>query len=274
LAGRRSGPTRCGGVRCARAGSRLDEAWSLAVIGYTLFESPTPTDEGVRICEGLLSELKSDPLGTAQMNACLASLLAMQGRFDDARALIARSQSAIQEFGIGTLRSMVELMEARVETLADEPQAAERAARAAVEHSAEIGDTWYYVLASLDLARAVCDQDRPAECLRILDEGEQHPTLPDVEILAKRPTTRALALARLGRLEEAETFARAAVDCADGTQFLGFHANALLVLAEVLRLADRSDEVAPLADKAIALFDLKGNVVSAAKARAVYAELQ
>jgi hypothetical protein len=64
------------------------------------------------------------------------------------------------------------------------------------------------------------------------------------------------------------------VASAIGTQFVGFHANALLVLAEVLRLADRSDEVAPLADKAIALFDLKGNVVSAAKARAVYAQLQ
>jgi hypothetical protein len=62
------------------------------------------------------------------------------------------------------------------------------------------------------------------------------------------------------------------LDCAVGTQFLGFHANALLVLAEVLRLADRWDEVAPLVDEAIGHFDLKGNVVAAAKARAAYAE--
>ena len=102
----------------------------------------------------------------------------MQGRFDDAWAGIARSRLEIQEFGIGTLRSMVELLGVKVETLANEPQAVERTARGVMEHSTAIGDTWYYVLASIDLARAVCDQGRPAECLRILDENERHQPFP------------------------------------------------------------------------------------------------
>ena len=252
-----------------RAGSRIDEAWSLSVIAFTLYDSPTPTDEGVRICEGLLRELKSDPLGAAQIRASLAALRAMQGRFDDARALIARSRLEMQEFGIGTLRSMAELLAVKVERLADEPQAAERIARAVVEHSAEIGDTWYYVLASIDLARAVCDQDRPAECLRILDESEQHQTVPDIEVLVNRPATRALALAHLGQLDEAESLARRPWATPTGTDFVAVHANALLVLAEILRLAGRPEAAAPLVGEALALFDLKGNLVSAARARAV-----
>ncbi|MDX6539367.1 MAG: hypothetical protein QOI71_977, partial [Gaiellales bacterium] len=252
-----------------RADSRVDEAWSLSVIAFTLCDSPTPTDEGVRICERLLRELQSDPLGAAQIRASLAGLLAMRGQFDDARALIARSRSEIQELGIGTLRTMVELMGARVETLADEPQAVERTARAAMKHSAEIGDNWYYVLASIELARAVCDQGRWDECLRILDTSEQNPTVPDFETLVKRPATRALALAHLGKLDEAEPLARVALGCATGTDFVGLHANALLDLAEVLHIAGRPDEATPLVGEAIALFDLKGNRASAAKARAV-----
>ena len=254
-----------------RAGSRLDEAWSLSVIALTLCDSPTPAEEAVRICEGLLVELKSDPLGGAQISASLAALRAMQGQFDDAYAIIARSRVEIREFGIGTLRSMVELMGVKVETLAAEPQAVERTARAVMEHSIEIGDTWYYVLASIDLARALCDQERPADCLRILDESERHQTVPDLEILIRRPATRALALAHLGRLDEAEPLARKALSYATGSDSVDVHANALLVLAEVLRLAGRHTEAAPPVKEAIALFELKGNVVSAARARAVLA---
>lgn len=157
-----------------------------------------------------------------------------------------------------------------MERLADEPREAERIARAVREHSAEIGDTWYYVIASVDLARAVCDQDRPDECLRILDESEHHQIVPDLETLVLRPATRALALAHLGKLDEAEPVARTALGYATGTDFVALHANALLILAEILHLTGRPEEAAPLVGEALALFDLKGNSVSAARTRAVF----
>jgi hypothetical protein len=163
----------------------------------------------------------------------------MQGQLEDARALIVRSRAAIQQLGMGTTRTIVELMSGRVETLSEHPQAAERATRVAAEHSAEIVDNWYYVLASIDVAHAVSEQDRPAECLDILDERELHPSPPDWDIIVTRPTTRALALTRLGRLEEAETLAREAVGHPDRTPFLGYHADALIVLAGVPRLAGK-----------------------------------
>ena len=208
------------------------------------------------------------------MSAFLANLVALQGRFEDARTLVARSRATIQELGMGTLKTVVELMSGRVETLAADLQAAEEATRAAAEHSAEIVDNWYYVLASIDLAHVVCEQDHPAECLHILDESELHPSPPDWDIVVMRPAIRALALARLGQLEEAETLAREAVSYASGTQFLGYHADALTVRAEVLRLAGRPAEAANTLEEAARLFDLKGNVVAAARVRSVLGELR
>ena len=81
---------------------------------------------------------------------------------------------------------------------------------------------------------------------------------------------RARAHARLGRLDEAETLASRQWATPTGRIPWVIHANALLVLAEILRLRPgRSEEAVPLVDEAIALFDLKGNVVSAARARAL-----
>ena len=257
-----------------RADSRLDEAWSLNVLGWSLVDGPTPVAEGVRVCHDLLRGLRSDRLGEAIVSAFLANLVAAQGQFEDARVLVVRSREAILELGMGTLRTVVELMSGRVETLAADFQAAERATRAAAEHSAEIVDNWYFVLASIDLAHAVCEQDRPAESLLILDESELHPSPPDWDIVVMRPAIRALALARLGRLEEAEALAKEAVGYAGGTQFLGYHADALTVLAEVLRLAGRPAEATSTFEEAAHLFDVKGNVVSGAKARTVLRELR
>jgi hypothetical protein len=59
------------------------------------------------------------------------------------------------------------------------------------------------------------------------------------------------------------------VGAGEGTHFLGFHADALLVLAEVLRLAGRPAEATPAVEEALALYELKGNLVSAAKAQAL-----
>jgi tetratricopeptide (TPR) repeat protein len=260
-----------------RARSRLDEAWSLVYLGYALLDGPTPVDESVRSCERLLEDLASDALGEASLDAFLAVLSGMQGRFEHARVLIERSRAAMRELAEGTLAQLVpvvEVMSGRVETLANDFEAAEQATRAAAERSAEIAFTRIYLEASIDLAGALVAGGRPAECLRLLEDIEHHPGAPDWEHVVKRPATRALALARLGWLEEAEALAREAVGHAEGTEFLGFHADALVVLAEVLQLAGKPEEAASALEEAVVLYERKGNVVSADSARALLEELR
>jgi DNA-binding SARP family transcriptional activator/class 3 adenylate cyclase len=257
-----------------KAGSRLDEAWSLTMLGYSLTDGPTPACEGARVLENLLDELRGDPFGDAMVCALLAYLVAMQGRIDEARALIVRSQGAMAELGLGTSRTLAEMQSGRVEILAGNPEAAERAARAAAQHAAEIADSWFYVDASIDVARAVCDQGRPRECLRILDETEKHASPPDPEIDVSRPATRALALAQIGHLSEAEALATVAVTHAREMEYPNYHGDALVVLAEILQLTNRPAEAATALSEAAFVFNRKGNLVSAGHALATLKRLR
>jgi tetratricopeptide (TPR) repeat protein len=257
-----------------RAASRIDAAWSLALLAYSLLEGPTPVGDAIGECERLLTELGGDRLGQATVSTNAAPLLAMLGRFEDARALIARSRADIKEFRMGgPFLSSLELASARVETLAADRDGTAMATRAAAEHSGEVADSWYHVIALIDLARAVCDRGEPAECLRILDESERYACPPDVEVVVKRPATRALALARLGQTAEAERLAREAVSNAEGRDYLNYEADAVLALAEVLRLGDKPVEAAAALERAVALCERKGNVVLATKACALLGEL-
>ncbi len=110
-----------------------------------------------------------------------------------------------------------------------------------VSWAAEAADSWFFVLASIVLARVVCLRERPSEGLAILDEAARHPQSPDLEVVVNSRSVRAMALARLGRLEEAEALAREAVGLAAPTNFLRFHADALVVLADVLSRSGRPD---------------------------------
>jgi DNA-binding SARP family transcriptional activator/class 3 adenylate cyclase len=251
-----------------RAGSRLDEARSLASLGRPVLDGPTPANEAIAKLGQLLDELGGDPLGTAIVEAYLAPLVAMQGRFDEGRELVRESSSTMDEFGLSPLRTMIDVLSGRVEMLAGDPVAAERVTREGTMRSIETADTWFYALSSVDLARAVCEQGRPSECIEILDESERRPSPPDRELVVERLSARALALGKLGKVDEAERIAREAVGQVEGTEFLGFHADSLVVLAGVIDLAGRYEEAVAPYEAAVALYERKGNVVSAGRVRA------
>ena len=71
-----------------------------------------------------------------------------------------------------------------------------------------------------------------------------------------------LLLAR-GDHEAAETNAREAVTIAEQTEFVNFHADALVDLAAVLGESPRAADAPPLMAEALALYRAKGNIVSA-----------
>ena len=68
-------------------------------------------------------------------------------------------------------------------------------------------------------------------------------------------------------------FASEAIRHLEGTELLRFQGEAFLVLGEVLRLAGESAEAASALAEAAVLYERKGNVVFATKARAALAEL-
>jgi tetratricopeptide (TPR) repeat protein len=85
---------------------------------------------------------------------------------------------------------------------------------------------------------------------------------------------RAKVLARQGDVDEALRLAREAVAVVEQTDWLNTRGDALLDLAEVLELAERPDEAAPLLAEALHLYQQKGNIVAAEKAEQLLAELR
>ena len=258
-----------------RAGSRLDEAWSLALLGYSLLDGPTPVAEGVRdLRASCCRAQRAIRLGEAMVSAYLAPLLAMQGRFEDARALIARSRAEMQEFGMGALSDVVELCGGRVETLAGD-----RGGRAGDPRGGgALGrDRRLLVLRrsrSIDLARAVCDQDRPPSACD--SRRERAPPgaarLGDRRQAAGRPGARACAAraARGGRdarqrgcgLRRAERSSSATTPtrCSSWPRCCASPAG--------------PRRPRPRSRRPSRLFERKGNVVSAASVRAMLEELR
>ena len=84
-------------------------------------------------------------------------------------------------------------------------------------------------------------------------------------------SARAKILARRGDLDDAERLAREAVELVAETDVLNMRAYVLVSLAQVLVAADRAEEAAEPAAEGVRLYEAKGNVVAAEKARAVVA---
>ena len=81
-------------------------------------------------------------------------------------------------------------------------------------------------------------------------------------------TTRAQVLAQRGELAAGKALASEAVAFAAESDFLDSHGDALMSLTDVLHLADRLDDAGTALEQAASLYAQKGNIVSAAKARA------
>ena len=101
----------------------------------------------------------------------LLLIVAMQGRLDEARNLIVREPGSDPGARDGLhVRNLVErLSRYGWRRLAGEPSLPSGSSRGRSSDRPKLRDSWFYALCSVDLARAVCDQDRPAECLEILD---------------------------------------------------------------------------------------------------------
>ena len=88
------------------AGAEYERIEILGWIASSLFFGPDECADGIRRCEAILAEVEANLAATADVLQPLAGLHAMQGRFDEARELLATSDAAFEELGL-TLSSAV-----------------------------------------------------------------------------------------------------------------------------------------------------------------------
>jgi class 3 adenylate cyclase/tetratricopeptide (TPR) repeat protein len=262
-------------LRYARScGALREEAASLFWQAAAGMHGPLPADEGRWQCERILAESRGRLLVEAAGRAGIAFTEAMQGRIEDARAQVAVSRSILRDLGQRLEYAGTSIDEGEIELLAGDAEAAERVFREGFELLESIGETGYLSTVAADLAEATYRQKRYEEAERFSEVSEQNAAPEDLASQASWRSVRAMVLAQRGEAENAEDLAREAVDIARTTDHLNTHAWTLLALADVLAIGGRTAQAIPIIEEARGLYNRKGNLVMAEKARALLAELR
>jgi DNA-binding SARP family transcriptional activator len=257
-----------------RAGDERAEAQSLHLFVGAGFFGPTPVPAAIQRCRDVIARLPDQQRISASASRALAGLLAMEGDFEGARVLIDRERRILRELGLAASGAIATEVYGLVELLADNPEGAARELRAGYETLEQMGEMSCRPTLAAMLAEALGAQGRDEEALALTEVSEALAAADDVAAHVQWRTARGRALARRGELEEAERLAREALALGRRTpDFLHLAADALMCLAEVLGAGGRRGEAATSAREALALYERKGNRVSAGRAAALVAEL-
>jgi len=199
---------------------------------------------------------------------------ALQGRFEDARGQVAAGRAIYKDLGQRLGYGATSILEGEIELLAGDAEAAERVLREGFELLESIGETGYLSTVASGLAEAIYRQKRYEEAERFSEVSEQTAAPGDVASQVGWRRTRATVLAQRGEAELAEDLAGEAVDIARRTDYLNLYASALLALADVVAIGGRPGQAIPIIEEARVVYDRKGNLVMAEKARTLLAELR
>jgi predicted ATPase/class 3 adenylate cyclase len=254
------------------AGLEHERSDLLGWIASSLVWGPAPVRSAIERCEDIREEVSGDLVATADILQPLAGLHAMEGRFEDARALIAAADAAFEELG-RTLGSAVSHHAAMVELLAGDPVAAEHLLRQGYAALEEMGEKPVLSTTAAFLGQALLAQGRHEEAGRWAELSAEHAHEDDMHSQSMWRAVHASVLSARGEPADAERHAREAVAFAERTDDTNTIADAHVVLGGVL--AKRGDTGAARAElgRAIELYERKGNLVGADRVRTKLAPL-
>ena len=209
------------------------------------------------------------------LRAYRAGSLAMLGRFDEARAILAEERAQLAERGGGVLLANITAFESVwIELWAGDPAAAAEFGAEGCRLHEELGQQSFLPGAAANLAQALYALDRLDEADAWASRAAELGASDDVwnELLWRRVLAKVLA--RRGQHAEAERLAREAVAVCEETDMLDAQGDAYADLAEVLLLGGNADEAAAALEQALERYKRKENRVSAQRAQERLAELQ
>jgi tetratricopeptide (TPR) repeat protein len=195
----------------------------------------------------------------------LGSLHATTGDVETARSLIHEGNEILGE--LGRMQSAVSHHEALVEMLGGRPAAAEQRLRQGYEKLEQMGERGLLATTAAMLAQALYAQGRYDEAEAHCEVSEASAPHEDFATHVMWRGVRAKLLARAGAHAAALALAHEGLSLIERTDLLTHHGDALLDLADVLRIAERGDEANAAAHEALGLYERKGNLVSAGRAR-------
>jgi class 3 adenylate cyclase/tetratricopeptide (TPR) repeat protein len=237
-------------------------------LAYALLYDPTPVPEALDQCRKIVEE--SQGLIRFWTLGVVALLEAMAGRFDRSTELLEESRAGYADLGPTGGQQLNQWdIEGQIELLAGHPERTAESYRSsldALKASGNLVVEWALIAGRLAEALYQLGRDDEAEAYAL--ESEQlAPTDPMSQ--AQWRAVRAKVLARRGELMVAEALAREAVELSTATDQLQLQGDTLLDLAEVLGMAGSTEESRERIREALELYERKGIVVMANRARAL-----
>jgi class 3 adenylate cyclase/tetratricopeptide (TPR) repeat protein len=240
-----------------RSGARrhVGDLHVLAVRSLVL--GPVPVEEALARCDAIAADGGEE----AVIHGVRASLHAMAGRTDEARRHYKLGHALLEELGRTRLLAVQRYYAVQVELLAGDPAGAERELRLSARTLETMGDTGTLSTVAALLATALHAQDRAEEARTWAERSRRDAAT--IDLVSQVHWRTALALVSPA---DAVTLAREAVAIAERTEATTLHADALLVLRDVLDAAGRRAEASAAAASAAALYEAKGHVVGLRRA--------
>lgn len=259
-------------ARRAREHRRVNAVLAQAPLAALWGPNPVPRAGGRCLDVVRLLRITTDsPAVEATSTRCQAVLEAFRGRAAAARRMIDSARRTVTELGLRHALVEVEQFAGIVELVVDEPATAEAHLRKAYNDFRRMGlDADTAETAAL-LGRTCLALDRDAEASELCSESERLAGHALKASIAWR-TLRARLLSRGGDHNEARRIAQEAVALAERTDALVDHGDACLALATALGAAGDIAGARAAAERAIELYERKGAVALAERARGMVGE--
>jgi class 3 adenylate cyclase/tetratricopeptide (TPR) repeat protein len=234
---------------------------------------PMHATGGIALCEELLSAEYANAALREQSLQILALFHAMLGDVDASRRAAADAWALIEEFDLALARGIYAGDVGMAELLAGDLGRAEQVLRRGHEALVQMGDVGVRSTIDAILGDVVFLTGRHDEALEL---AQQSRTIASPDDLDSQPRARALqarVLSSRGEHDRAIELISDAVALVEPIDFLDTKGYVHGVLGEVLANAGRVEEAAAALERAHALYEQKGNVVSAERAAGVLQDL-
>jgi ATP/maltotriose-dependent transcriptional regulator MalT len=226
-------------VHARRAGDAFEIHEIVEWLAVSLNLGPTPATEAERRCRELLDQIAGDRYLEVMLRATAAYLLALQGRREEAEALIAEARRTVDD-----QQELHRIPYFAIYVWFAGHDAAEADLRAALEALDELGERTNYTSVAAQLALVACANGDYAEAEALSAKSESAARSNDVLSNILWRCARARARHALGDRAAADSLAREAVAFAETSDFLHAHAIARETLASMLEPAAAAAELA------------------------------
>lgn len=246
-----------------RAGERRQRSRILGDLARATVIGPRSVGDGIDRCNRILERADDDVPLRAVAETMLAVLEAMSGRFDDARERWQSSMGRLEAVGLSVTVAILQMYRVFVELLAGTPGRATQSVTEAYAVLERTGERRRLATTAALLGRLLYAQGSFEESDRYSRIAEEGASRDDVVTQVLWRGTRGKLLARGGEPSAGDELVSSAVTMAAETDFLMLHGDVLCDRAEVLAAAGAPVPAAADLERAIALYERKGNAVSA-----------